>query len=280
MQIDFIAGSHLLKLSRQYRFWLQIVFFLPILFLAITVIHLKNQKSPMTMKQILVVGSDPKVSQDLNKHLDPKEFKLLVCPQGDSVLTSWMNVKPDLVIFDLDPIDQAASDLIRKVRQLNGVLPLIVLSDSQSRQLKQKELDGQIYGWLIPPVSMERLAFMVKDALSSKPSRQEKEVLLGSVRLSNQEKSSAPGGKDNAPVPSSSSNPDYHHLFVQILSPVFEQIIHESRGHIYDRLLSGLEKTMISEILKSVNHNQVKASQILGISRNTLRERMKRFDIF
>jgi len=234
----------------------------------------------MTMKQILVVGSDPKVSQDLNKYLDPKEFKLLVCPQGDSVLTSWMNVKPDLMIFDLNPLDQAASDLIRKVKQLNGVLPLIVLSDSQSRQLKQKELDGQIYGWLIPPVSMERLAFMVKDALSSKPSRQEKEVLLGSVRLSNQEKSPTPGGKDNVLVPSSSSNPDYHHLFIQILSPVFEQIIHESRGHIYDRLLSGLEKTMISEILKSVNHNQVKASQILGISRNTLRERMKRFDIF
>jgi DNA-binding NtrC family response regulator len=234
----------------------------------------------MTMKQILVVGSDPKVSQDLNKYLDPKEFKLLVCPQGESVLTSWMNVKPDLMIFDLNPLDQAASDLIRKVKRLNEALPLIVLSDSRSRQLKQKEMDGHIYGWFIPPVSMEQLAFMVKDALSSKPSRQEKKVLLGSVRLSKEEKSPTPGGKDSAPASSSSSNQDYHHLFVQILNPVFEQIIHESRGYIYDRLLSGLEKTMISEVLKSVNHNQVKASQILGISRNTLRERMKRFDIF
>jgi DNA-binding protein Fis len=64
------------------------------------------------------------------------------------------------------------------------------------------------------------------------------------------------------------------------LSPIFNRIVRDCKGHIYDRLLSGLEKTMISEVLKHVNHNQVRASQLLGISRNTLRERMKRFDIY
>ena len=131
-----------------------------------------------------------------------------------------------------------------------------------------------------PPVQAEKLAFMVKEALSSKPSRQENKVLLGSVRLSSQEKNPPEGGKEKGPVNSPTVNQDYHHLFAQMLNPVFDQIIRDCRGHIYDRLLSGLEKTMISEVLKSVNHNQVRASQILGISRNTLRERMKRFDIF
>ncbi len=232
------------------------------------------------MKHILVVGSDPKVSQDLNKYLDPKEFKLLICPQGKSVLTSLMNAKPDLVIFDVNPLDQSVSEMLRKIKEQNSVLPLIVLSDGRSGQAEKKESEGQILGWLTPPLQMEKLVFMVKEALSSKSSRQEKKVLLGSVRLSSQEKSSTEGGKEISQVTPTSSNQDYHHLFAQMLNPVFDQIIRDCRGHIYDRLLSSLEKTMISEVLKSVNHNQVKASQILGISRNTLRERMKRFDIF
>jgi len=236
----------------------------------------------MPMKQILVVGSDPKVSQDLNEYLDPGEFKLLVCPQGKSVLTSLLNAKPDLVIFDLNSMDLSTPELIKKIKRLNSVLPLIVLFDHRSHQVKELESDGQIYGWLTPPVQMEKLAFMVREALSSKSLKQEKKVLLGSVRLSSQDKKSEEAGKDKEKslLSAPSNTQGYHQLFTQVLSPIFDQIIRECGGQIYDRLLSDLEKTMISAVLKAVNHNQVKASQILGISRNTLRERIKRFDIF
>jgi DNA-binding NtrC family response regulator len=234
------------------------------------------------MKQILVVGSDPKVSQDLNEHLDPGEFKLLVCPQGKNVLTSLLNARPDLVIFDWNSMDLSVPELIRKINRLNSVLPLIVLSDPGSHQAKELESDGQIYGWLTQPVPMEKLAFMVREALSSKPSKQEKKVLLGSVRLSSQDKKSEEAGKDKekSPMTPPSHVPGYQQLFTQVLNPIFDQIVRDCEGQIYDRLLSDLERTMISAVLHTVNHNQVKASQILGISRNTLRERMKRFDIF
>ncbi len=274
---DVLSSSSQVYFSLTCR--LKIALFQPILFLVKAAFHRKHHISTI-MKQILVVGSDPKVSQDLNKYLDPREFKLLVCPQGKSVLTSLMNARPDLVIFDLNPPDQTTPELIKKIKEVNSTLPLIVLSDGRSDRIEVKTLDRQIYGWLTPPVQAEKLAFMVKEALSSKPSRQENKVLLGSVRLSSQEKNPPEGGKEKGPVNSPTVNQDYHHLFAQMLNPVFDQIIRDCRGHIYDRLLSGLEKTMISEVLKSVNHNQVRASQILGISRNTLRERMKRFDIF
>jgi DNA-binding NtrC family response regulator len=236
----------------------------------------------MPMKQILVVGSDPKVSQDLDEYLDRGEYKLLACPQGKSVLTSLLNAKPDLVIFDANPLDVSTPELIKKIKRLNSVLPLIVLSDDRFRQVKELESEGQIYGWLTPPVQMEKLAFMVREALSSKPSKQEKKVLLGSVRLSSQDKKSEEAGKDKEKslLHAPSDSPGYHQLFTQLLSPIFDQIIRDWEGQIYDRLLSDLEKTMISAVLKAVNHNQVKAAQVLGISRNTLRERMKKFDIF
>jgi len=232
------------------------------------------------MKQILVVGSDPKISQDLDKHLDPKEFKLLVSPHGKSVITSLTNVKPNLVILDLDSVDQSGIETIKKIRELNSDLPLIVLSKNPNYQ--QRERKEENFAVVPPPFQMKKIASMVKEALSSKSTKQERKILLESIRFSTQEKSRIEEGSDPArsyknPHP---VNQNYHHLFKQILTPVFDQIIRDCKGHIYDRLLSGLEKIMISEVLKYVNHNQVRASELLGISRNTLRERMKRFDIF
>ncbi len=234
------------------------------------------------MKKILVVGSDPKVSQDLDEYLDPGAFKLLACPQGKSVLASLLNAKPDVVILDLNPLDSSIPELIKKIKGMNPVLPLIVLSDPRSHALRELVSEEQIYGWLTSPAPMEKLAIMVKEALSFKPSKQEKKVLLGSVRLSSQDKKSEDTGKEKekSSLATPSDTQGYHQLFSQVLSPIFDQIIRDEGGQIYDRLLSDLEKTMISEVLKAMNHNQVKASQILGISRNTLRERMKRFDIF
>jgi DNA-binding NtrC family response regulator len=234
------------------------------------------------MKQILVVGSDPKVSSDLDKHLDPKEFKLLVCPQGKSVITSLMNAQPDLVIFDLKYIDNSALEIIKRTKELNSDLPLIVLSDNIPHQMKEKIPEDRTCRVLTSPVQTEKLASFVKQALSSIPTKPMQRLLQGSARLSSHEKAAIKSGND---INKSSEDPpspvqDYHHLFEQALNPIFEQIVRDCRGHIYERLLSGLEKTMISAVLKSVNHNQVKASQLLGISRNTLRERMKRFGIF
>jgi DNA-binding NtrC family response regulator len=229
------------------------------------------------MKQILVVGSDPKISQDLDRCLDSKEFKLLVSPPGKSVITSLTNVKPNLVILDLVSVDQSGIETIKKIRETDSDLPLIVLS--KNPVYRERESKEKNYKVVIPPVQMEKIASLVKEALSSESIKHKQKILLGSIRFLSQEKRRIEVRSD---PDKTSENPhqDYHHIFEQVLSPIFEKIIRDCRGHVYDRLLSGLEKAMISEVLKHVNHNQVKASRLLGISRNTLRERMKRFDIF
>ena len=232
------------------------------------------------MKQILVVGLDPKISQDLDRHFDPQEFKLLACPHGRSMIASLSNVKPDLVILDFDSVDQSGRETVRRIREMDPDLPLIVLSKDPA--YLEKERIKENYAVVPSSFHMEKVACMVKEALSAGVPKQKQKVLLGSVRMSGSAKTRAGVGSDPAKTSagSHSDNQDYHHLFDRVLSPIFDQIIKDCRGHVYDRLLSGLEKTMLSEVLKHVNHNQVRASQLLGISRNTLRERMKRYDIF
>jgi Fis family transcriptional regulator len=230
----------------------------------------------MTMKQILVVGSDPKVSQDLDDYLDPKEFKLLVSPHGKNLLASLINAKPDLVILDLNHADNSGSETVKKIQNMNSDLPLIVLSKNPIHQERTKNL-----AVVSSPIQMELIASMVKKTLSSTSATQRQKALLDSIKSSSLKKEQI-DDKDwkKSSEKRHSDNQDYQYVFEQVLSPMFNGIITDCKGHIYDSLLSGLEKTIISEVLKFVNHNQVRASQLLGISRNTLRERMKRFDIF
>jgi DNA-binding NtrC family response regulator len=73
---------------------------------------------------------------------------------------------------------------------------------------------------------------------------------------------------------------DCTHLFMQTLEPLASRLFKDFRGEIHDRLIDSLEKAVISMALKHCQGNQVKAAELLGISRNTLRERMSNFGLY
>ena len=73
---------------------------------------------------------------------------------------------------------------------------------------------------------------------------------------------------------------DYTETFRKIVEPVMARLITSSPGQIYHFLESALERAVISTCLKHFNGNQVKASETLGISRNTLRDRIARYGLY
>jgi two-component system nitrogen regulation response regulator GlnG len=48
---------------------------------------------------------------------------------------------------------------------------------------------------------------------------------------------------------------------------------------LYDRLLAHLEKPLITATLRATGGNQIKAAEILGLNRNTLRKKMRELNI-
>ncbi len=48
---------------------------------------------------------------------------------------------------------------------------------------------------------------------------------------------------------------------------------------LYERIMKEVEKPLIELTLKSVNGNQVRASNVLGINRNTLLKKMKELKV-
>ncbi|MCK4385774.1 MAG: response regulator [candidate division Zixibacteria bacterium] len=243
------------------------------------------------MKKILVVGKNPKVCEDLRKYFDPQEYKLLSSYDPKNIVTSLINLKPDLIILDLNSPDHSGIEVLKKLNETNSDLPIIAITDSLSNLNNLDIIKEKVYGFVKRPIRLERLSDVVKEALSSDMNRmvhipattgREKRESKVVAKFSGLSESPEKVKTDceEAREKSALGEKDYDQMFDQILTSIYDEILVSSKGNIYAHLISGLEKSLISLTLKYCNHNQVKASQIMGISRNTLRERIKRYDLW
>jgi len=88
------------------------------------------------------------------------------------------------------------------------------------------------------------------------------------------------GESEKIEIDMSLAEDDYCKMFTDIIGKNFDRIVGISADHIYDHLNSALEKAMISAALKHTGSNQVKAAELLGISRNTLRDRIAKYGLY
>jgi DNA-binding NtrC family response regulator len=72
---------------------------------------------------------------------------------------------------------------------------------------------------------------------------------------------------------------DYYAIFRDLLDPVFESICQKNNGTMFENLNVGLGKAVIRMALDKCSNNQVLAAKLLGISRNTLRDKIERYEL-
>lgn len=68
-------------------------------------------------------------------------------------------------------------------------------------------------------------------------------------------------------------------LFVEPVRTMEEVFFRTRKRDLYKFVLDAVEKPLISMVLEKTYGNQVKASKILGINRNTLRNKIKKLNI-
>lgn len=81
------------------------------------------------------------------------------------------------------------------------------------------------------------------------------------------------------PIDLDDSSRDYQYLLRQTIESVFDRLVASADGKIHAILTDALEQALVEAALAATDNNQVRAAQLLGISRNTLRDRMRRFDL-
>ncbi len=243
------------------------------------------------MKKILVVGKDPELCEDLRKFFDPHEHALLSSYDPENPIPSMIDLKPDLIILDLNLPGHSGIDVLKELKDTNSNLPIIAITDTLSNLDDLDIIKEKVYGFVQRPIQPEKLSFMAKEALSSDRNRtvhtsastgRDQRELKGVNRVSSLSESPEKAKIDCEKTRKgyTGGEKDYDQMFDHLLTPIYDDILVNSKGNIYDHLISSLEKSLISLTLKYCRHNQVKASQILGISRNTLRERIKKYNLW
>ncbi|BBA70153.1 sigma-54-dependent transcriptional regulator [Geobacter sulfurreducens] len=69
---------------------------------------------------------------------------------------------------------------------------------------------------------------------------------------------------------------DYFGFFRKVLEPEFDTLCRKSKGAVFETVSSSLQGALIRLALERCGNNQVVAARLLGISRNTLRDRLAR----
>jgi DNA-binding NtrC family response regulator len=72
---------------------------------------------------------------------------------------------------------------------------------------------------------------------------------------------------------------NYYQMFKRLIEPIYAKLFTNSNGQVYVHLQEAMEKAVIGLTLQHLHNNQVKAAEALGISRNTLRDRIDRYNI-
>tara|TARA_Y100000768_G_scaffold331836_1_gene271194 strand:- start:2813 stop:3082 length:270 start_codon:yes stop_codon:yes gene_type:complete len=65
----------------------------------------------------------------------------------------------------------------------------------------------------------------------------------------------------------------------QIMKDYFEKLDGHPVDKVYNLVIGEVEKPLIEETIKYCNGNQSKSAALLGISRGTLRKKIKQYDI-
>jgi two-component system, OmpR family, KDP operon response regulator KdpE len=114
--------------------------------------------------RILVVDDEPPIRKLLRMGLSTQGYVVLEAPNGKSAL-ELLEQKPDLVILDLGLPDIQGLELLRKIRERNEGVPVVVLSSREDEAGKVQALDLGADDYVTKPFGMDELLARMRAAL-------------------------------------------------------------------------------------------------------------------
>jgi two-component system, OmpR family, KDP operon response regulator KdpE len=114
--------------------------------------------------KVLVVDDEPPIRKLLRLGLSTQGYDILDAPSG-KVALELIAQKPDLIILDLGLPDIDGLELLRRMRQTNEGVPIVVLSSRGEEAAKVQALDLGADDYVTKPFGMDELLARIRAAL-------------------------------------------------------------------------------------------------------------------
>ena len=114
--------------------------------------------------KVLVVDDEPPIRKLLRMGLSTQGYEILDAPSGKAAL-ELIAQKPDLIILDLGLPDVDGLELLRRLRQEQEGVPIVVLSSRGEEVAKVQALDLGADDYVTKPFGMDELLARIRAAL-------------------------------------------------------------------------------------------------------------------
>lgn len=114
---------------------------------------------------ILVTDDDPVARETLREIFEPQGFKTLLAESGEEAIDIVRGQDVHLALMDMNLPKLTGLETIHIVRQMKGIIPMILITAESDDNLLRKALSAQAFCVLAKPVSRNMVIYVVTRAL-------------------------------------------------------------------------------------------------------------------
>jgi DNA-binding NtrC family response regulator len=119
------------------------------------------------MDKLLLVDDEADVQYSFRRILDSSEIELTTASSGEEALTVLPRLKPDLVIMDVRMGGMTGLETLRKLRQIDSKVPVIMMTAYGTTQTAIEAMKLGAYDYLLKPFDVPKLKEIVFTALKA-----------------------------------------------------------------------------------------------------------------
>ncbi|MDG5490025.1 response regulator transcription factor [Psychroserpens sp. SPM9] len=131
----------------------------------------------MSKTTILLAEDEPALGQIIKESLETRDFKVLLCDNGEKALETYQNQAPKLLVLDVMMPKKDGFTLAKEIRAIDDHIPIIFLT---AKSQTQDVVEGFSIGgndYLKKPFSMEELIVRIHNLLHRKQVQEASEIL-------------------------------------------------------------------------------------------------------
>lgn len=231
----------------------------------------------MPKERVLVVCNDNDTCQKINKNLKKKFSEIAYAKTPLETMAQIEKTSFASIFIDLDDKKIKDSRIIEKIGAKGENTIVILIISKKKIALLPKIMKGNPYNYLIKPLHPYEINIVLDSAKRAHSLNKEFKALKTNIK----ELEDAIKGSGQK-VPSSDSKgeaieggPASLEAFIEERLNRFIKKLNGAKGaNFYDMIITEIEKPLISLALKETKGNQIKAANLLGINRNTLRKKV------
>jgi two-component system nitrogen regulation response regulator GlnG len=119
------------------------------------------------MDKLLLIDDEADVQYSFRRIFDSPELELHTVSSGEEGLRAISKVKPDLVISDIRMAGLNGLETLRRIRQLDPKLPVILMTAYGTTQMAIEAMKLGAYDYLLKPFDVPKLKSIVSSALKA-----------------------------------------------------------------------------------------------------------------